>query len=110
MDPTTRLDQIEKGTSLGKDAWLRLKKNKLAMVSLFVFVFIALLCFIGPFFGVQDPTATNLDARSQPPNKDFLLGSEHLGRDILSLILYGGQVSLLVGLIATLVSLIIGVS
>ena len=58
MDPTTRLDQIEKGTSLGKDAWLRLKKNKLAMASLFVFVFIALLCFIGPFFGVQDPTAT----------------------------------------------------
>ena len=110
MDPTTRLDQIEQGTSLGKDAWLRLRKNKLAMASLILFVFIALLCFMGPFFGVQDPTATHLDAKSQPPNKDFLLGSEHLGRDILSRILYGGQVSLIVGFIATFVSLIIGVS
>ncbi len=106
----TTIDHIEKGSSLGRDAWLRLKKNKLAMVSLVVFIFIALLCFIGPFFGVQDPTTTHLDAKSQPPNKDFLLGSEHLGRDILSRILYGGQVSLIVGFIATFVSLVIGVS
>ena len=100
------LGQIEKGSSLGRDAWLRLKKNKLAMVSLFLFIFVTCLCFFGPFFGVQDPTATHLESKSLPPNKDFLLGSEHLGRDILSRILYGGQVSF----IATLVSLIIGVS
>ena len=105
-----RPDPIAKGSSLGRDAWLRLRKNKLAMVSLFIFTFITLLCFFGPLFGVQDPTATNLEAKSLPPNKDFLLGSEHLGRDILSRILYGGQVSLIVGFIATLVSIFIGVS
>lgn len=100
---------IEKGSSLGKDAWLRLKKNRLAIVSLFVFVAIVLLCFIGPFFPIKPPNTTYLEQRSLPPGKEFLLGSEHLGRDIFSRILHGGRISLMVGFLATFVSITIGV-
>lgn len=101
---------IEKGTSLWKDAWLRLQKNKLAMVSLVMFILIAILCFLGPVFMATDPNATHLANRSQAPNTHYWLGSEHLGRDIFARILYGGQVSLMVGLIATFVSITIGVT
>ena len=110
MDPL-KLDAVEKGSSLGRDAWLRLKKNKLAMVSLFVFIFVTILCFLGPLIpGVPDPNEMHLDEKSQAPGADYWLGSEHLGRDIFSRILTGGRVSLAVGFIATLVSIVIGVS
>ena len=102
--------ELLKGTSLWKDSWIRLSKNKLAMASLVVFVFIALLCVCGPWFWfVKDPDQTNLTLRSQPPGSDFWFGSEHLGRDIFSRILHGGRISLAVGFLATLVSMTIGV-
>lgn len=111
---------IEKGTSLGKDAWFRLKKNHLAMVSLWFFVAVALLCFLLPFApGISDPNATHPDLQSLPAfskatsmeneKVSYFLGSDHLGRDIFSRMLHGGRVSLAVGFLATTVSLTIGV-
>ncbi|MDF1862176.1 MAG: ABC transporter permease [Verrucomicrobiales bacterium] len=111
---------IEKGSSLGKDAWLRLKKNHLAMGSLWFFVAIVLVCFLLPFVpGIPNPNITHPDLQSMPAfssatsmegvNVFYLLGSDHLGRDIFSRILYGGRVSLSVGFLATAVSLTIGV-
>ncbi len=110
-------EKVEKGTSLTRDAWLRLQKNKLAMICLWVFAAIAALCFIGPYFKyipglrevLPDPNATHLSERSQLPNATYLLGSDHLGRDIFSRVVHGGRVSLMVGLLATLVSITIGV-
>jgi oligopeptide transport system permease protein len=113
-------ESVEKGSSLGRDAWFRLKKNHLAMASLWFFVAIVLLCFFLPFVpGIPDPNATHPDlqsmsafsgATSMEGQKVFyLLGSDNLGRDIFSRILYGGRISLAVGFLATLVSLTIGV-
>ena len=102
---------IESGTSLGKDAWLRLKKNKFAVVGLFFFIFVTLLCFIVPLIPglLADPDATNLPMRGLPPGEGgFLMGSDSLGRDLFARIIYGGRVSLGVGFLATLVSLTIG--
>lgn len=111
---------IEKGSSLGRDAWLRLRKNHLAMTSLWFFVTVVLTCFLLPLFSfVSDPNATFPELQSQPAFSKatsvggdevyYLLGSDHLGRDIFSRILYGGRVSLAVGFLATAVSLTIGV-
>ena len=111
---------IEKGSSLGRDAWLRLRKNHLAMTSLWFFVTVVLTCFLLPRFSfVSDPNATFPELQSQPAFSKatsvggdevyYLLGSDHLGRDIFSRILYGGRVSLAVGFLATAVSLTIGV-
>ncbi len=111
---------IEKGSSLGRDAWLRLRKNHLAMTSLWFFVAVVLTCFLLPLFSfVPDPNVTFPELQSQPAFSKatsvdgvevyYLLGSDHLGRDIFSRILYGGRVSLAVGFLATAVSLTIGV-
>ncbi|MEM8953609.1 MAG: ABC transporter permease [Verrucomicrobiota bacterium] len=112
--------EIERGSSLGRDAWHRLQKNKLAMFSLWFFVFMVIICFLGPLLPiVADPNKTypelkSLTAFSSGTAKDgtnvfYLLGSDNLGRDIFSRILHGGRVSLAVGFLATAVSLTIGV-
>ena len=114
-------EAIEKGSSLGRDSWLRLRKNRLAMTSLWFFVTVVLICFLLPIFSfVPDPNVTFPELQSAPAFSTatsvdgievyYLFGSDHLGRDIFSRILYGGRVSLAVGFLATAVSLTIGVA
>lgn len=101
------------GTSLTKDAWLRLKKNRLAMICLWVFLGIVFLCYGSwplQHFGIlPDPNETHLELRGSAPSADFWFGADHLGRDVLGRILAGGRISLLVGFLATFVSITIGV-
>jgi oligopeptide transport system permease protein len=102
--------KIEQGNSLWSDAWLRLKKNRMALISLWVLVFIFAACFVLPATPlIKDSLAQNLSNSFAPPSAEHWLGTDKLGRDLLSRILNGGQVSLLVGLIATVISIIIGV-
>ena len=97
---------MEKGTSLWKDAWHRLAHNRAAIVSLFVLIAILLLCFIGPLLPiVQSPTGIDLSNSSAA----HWFGTDPLGRDLFARVLYGGQVSLLVGIVATAVAVFIGV-
>jgi len=106
----TDIAQAERGTSLWQDAWLRLRKNHLAifgLVLLTVFVVIALLTpWIAPY-GYADQ---NLDLGATPPSAAHWLGTDIFGRDLLTQILYGGRISLAVGFIATTVALLIGVT
>ncbi|NWK55515.1 ABC transporter permease [Verrucomicrobiaceae bacterium N1E253] len=99
------------GQSLWQDAWLRLKKNHMAVVSASFLLLIFLLCFIAPIlFTFQDPNAQELSNTFAPPGKNHLLGTDQSGRDLLARLIFGGQISLLVGFIATAVSLVIGVA
>ena len=101
---------MEKGSSLWKDAWHRLVQNHAAIVSLFALITILALCFIGPLLPfVKSPTAINLANAAAPPSTDYWFGTDQLGRDLFSRVLYGGRVSLLVGLVATAVAVFIGV-
>ena len=98
------------GSSLWKDAWHRLSRNRPALVSLAVLVVILFACFIGPFLPfVKNPTAINLANSAAEPSGAHWFGTDTLGRDLFSRVLYGGQVSLLVGLVATGVAVVIGV-
>ena len=98
------------GSSLWQDAWHRLANNKPALVSLAVLVVVLAACFIGPFLPfIKDPTTINLKNTLGVPTADHWFGTDQLGRDLFSRVLYGGQVSLLVGLVATGVAVIIGV-
>lgn len=109
--------QIKKGTSLWRDAWKRLRLNKLAMFGLGVLVFIIIAVIVGPpiiewstgYTYDLMPADTKLKA-SFPPSLKHLMGTDDSGRDILARVLQGGRISLMVGLISTIVSLIIGVS
>lgn len=102
---------VLKGHSLWSDAWIRLKKNHMAMISLVILFLIACLCFIVPFFPIiVDPNNQNLGNTFQAPGGTHLLGTDQSGRDLLARLLYGGQISLLVGIVATTVSVIIGLA
>jgi oligopeptide transport system permease protein len=100
--------QIEQGHSLWRDAWARLKKNKLAVFGGGVLLVLTLLCVFGPLFS-QTYQEQNLDLGASPPGSAHWLGTDTLGRDLFARLLYGGRISLKVALYATLVSLGIGV-
>ena len=103
-------DTVEKGESLWVGAWHRLRKNKMALAGGVFILLLAGLSFVGPFFLEGDYyTNTVLEDKLQPPGGDYPLGADHLGRDQLGRIIKGGQISLLVGLVATFVSLTIGI-
>ncbi|MBL8180154.1 MAG: ABC transporter permease [Blastocatellia bacterium] len=107
----------QKPTSLWRDAWRRLLKNKLAVFGLCVLVFMVVAVIVGPYivkaatgFSYDTmPTDGNL-ARSMPPSLQHPMGTDDAGRDLLARVLQGGRISLMVGIISTLVSLLIGVS
>ena len=105
----TAIEPIEKGNSLWHDAWLRLRKNKLAVFGMWALGIVTVLCLVGPWvmhYGYEDQ---NLDLGATAPSGAHWLGTDTLGRDLLVRLLYGGRVSLAVGLAATLVALTIGV-
>jgi oligopeptide transport system permease protein len=106
-DETVKKSQ---GSSLWQDAWHRLSKNRPALVSLGVLTVIILACFVGPFLPfVKSPTVINLQNAVMGPSGEHWFGTDQLGRDVFARVLYGGQVSLLVGFVATAVAVIIGV-
>jgi len=113
------------GTSLWRDAYKRLKKNRLAVLGFMVVCIIVLASAVGPWI-IQQTTGYTYDyiptdpalVTSQPPftapDGSFAwthpMGTDDAGRDILARVLLGGRISLMVGVISTLVSLIIGIA
>jgi oligopeptide transport system permease protein len=100
---------VEKGNSLWHDAWLRLRQNQLAVFGLRALLLIALACIFGPFLSRFGYEEQNLNLGATGPSGAHWLGTDTLGRDLLVRVLYGGRVSLAVGLCATFVALAIGV-
>lgn len=96
-------------SSLWLDAWRRLRKNRLSVVGLAILGVVVLASVAGPWFSpyAYDQQDTALGASA--PSAQHWLGTDTLGRDLLTRILHGGRVSLLVGIAATSVSLCIGV-
>ncbi len=103
------LPDIESGHSLWSDAWRRLQKNRLALGGGVLLIVLAVACIVGPWFSPYGYEETNLDNTFAPPGAAHWLGTDQLGRDLLVRLLYGGRVSLGVGLCATFVALTIGV-
>ncbi|PHX93404.1 MAG: peptide ABC transporter permease [Pedosphaera sp.] len=100
---------IEAGHSLWQDAWARLRKNKLALASAFIVTALGLLCVAAPWVSPHAYDAQDLALGAAPPSTKHWLGTDHLGRDQFTRLLYGGRVSLMVGACATAVALTIGV-
>jgi len=110
--PDARLpapDDLEAGSSLWSDAWQRLKRNRLALFSLFLFAGICLFCIVGPWLVPYDSQAQDLLMGATAPSASHWFGTDTLGRDLMVRTMEGGRISLLVGTVATGVSLVIGV-
>jgi len=87
----------------GRLFWRRLRRHRLALVSLFAVVLISLLCLAAPLLAPFDFDAIDLGSIRRPPSLGHWLGTDDLGRDLLTRILYGGRVSILIGLFAALI-------
>ncbi len=101
--------QLERGVSPWLDAWHRLRRNHLAVFGGIVLITLSLLCVIGPWFSPYGYEETDLYNTFSPPSASHWLGTDQLGRDLLTRLLFGGRISLMVGLVATFVALTIGV-
>jgi oligopeptide transport system permease protein len=99
----------ERGSSPWHDAWRRLRRNRLAVAGGVVLALLALVCIAGPWLSPYGYADQDLDATFAPPSAKHWLGTDQLGRDLLVRVLYGGRISLGVGLCATFVALTIGV-
>jgi oligopeptide transport system permease protein len=101
------------GRSLWQDAWRRLKRNRAALASMIILGIIAAVCLIGPYTLPWPYDAIDWDhVEAMPPNMELghYLGTDSVGRDLLARTLVGGRVSLMVGVLATMVALFIGVT
>jgi oligopeptide transport system permease protein len=106
----TDITQAEQGISLWQDAWLRLRRNRLALCGLVVLVFFILIALLTPWIAPYGYAQQNLELGAAPPSAAHWLGTDVFGRDLLTQIMYGGRISLAVGFIATAVALLIGVT
>jgi oligopeptide transport system permease protein len=103
-------ETAEEGSSLWHDAWLRLRKNKLAIFGGSVLLFMIVVALLTPWIAPYSYEAQNLDLGATPPSAEHWLGTDIFGRDVMTQIMYGGRISLAVGFIATAVALLIGVT
>ena len=104
------IKDFEKGVSLWTDAWRKLKKNRLALFGLYTITFVVFVCLFTPWIAPYGYEEQDLVLGASSPSMSHWFGTDILGRDILTRVLYGGRVSLMVGFIATSVALVIGVS
>jgi peptide/nickel transport system permease protein len=92
----------------GSRNWLQFRRSAGAVVGLVISVLFLLAATVGPFLTPYDPNAQDLTAVLQPPSPEHLLGTDSLGRDLLSRVVVGSRVSLLVSLSTVLASLLLG--
>ena len=96
-------------SSLFRDALIRLTTNKLSLFSLIYILLLVVVAIITPFIAPYDYANQDLALGASAPSSDHLLGTDTLGRDLLTRMMYGSRISLMVGFLATSVALIIGV-
>ncbi len=98
-------------------AWRRFKRDKMALVGAFLVIILTLTAILAPLIAPHDPTTQYIEGLSEmglplsstlPESTQFILGTDALGRDLLSRIIYGARVSIMVGVLANLVAVAIG--
>ena len=95
--------------SLSYTAWLRLRRRPSALIGLGVVVGFILLAIFAPYISPQDPIATSWVAIRKAPSAAHWFGTDEIGRDVLSRVIWGTQASLMAGVISVSISLLIGV-
>ena len=91
-----------------QDVWRRFRRNRLAVLGAGIVLAVALLAALAPVFAPYSPTLVVLDAQFQPPSPQHLFGTDFFGRDILSRVIYGARISLVIGLVPTLMAMAVG--
>lgn len=101
-------DASARSESLSALIWRRFKRHRIAFYSIILLVFIVLLVLAAPLTGYS-PTELEPKNQFEPPSSDHWMGTDELGRDVFTRILYGGQISIAVGIFSTMFALMFGV-
>lgn len=114
LDSLSKLDAISKLPTPKRDTelrqvWRHLRRNRLAMVGLAVLLLFLLCAIFAPLITPFDPIKTDFGNTLQDPSRENLLGTDWLGRDSFSRILYGSRISLAIGLISVTIGMLIGI-
>lgn len=89
-------------------AWIKLRRSRTALVGLAVVLFFVALALLAPVLPVDDPLATSWTAIRKPPSAEHWMGTDEIGRDVLSRMIWGAQASLLAGVVSVLIAVAIG--
>lgn len=107
--PATAIEADET-VSLWSDAWARLTANKLAVIGLVIIALLIVVAIVGPWITPYDFLDQDLAARNQTPSFAHWLGTDDLGRDLLSRVIYGARTALFVSIVVTTLAVSIGVT
>ena len=122
LDPTSTMVLSRPPRSLWRDAWARFTKNKLAIIAAVVLFLFTLVAIFAPLLAPHDPLKIYDGKGYLPPawvakgptgqvgDAQFIFGTDSLGRDVLSRVIYGSRVSLVVGIIPVIIILLVGVA
>ena len=100
---------VRPSISYWKDAWMRLKSNKVALISLCMIIIIVLAAIIIPMVSPYDYAANNLGMTNMKPSSEHFFGTDQLGRDIFVRVFYGARYSLIIAVVAAFINLVIGI-
>jgi len=100
--------QMDKPVSLWRDAWERLIRNRLAVIGLIIVVILLFAALFGPYLTPYDFLSQNLDERNLPTSWAHWFGTDDLGRDVFSRVLYGARTAFFVAIVVTFIAVIIG--
>jgi len=92
-----------------KNFWRHFKKNRLGVGGLVIIVIVFIIAIFAPFLSLDDPGKTDVSLKLKSPSFEHYLGTDQLGRDVFSRMLYGSQISLSVGFVAVGISILIGI-
>ena len=104
-----KLDNQEfRRLSGSKRAWLEFRRNRFALVGTAFMVFIAFMAVFAPIVSTHDPYKQSLRSRMKPPTTEHWLGTDEVGRDVYSRLVYGARISLFVGIVGTAAGVVLG--
>ncbi len=93
---------------MGKDFWRRFRRNRLALAGSVLVMFLFFVSLLAPWLAPYDPNAIDLKNILAPPSVEHLFGTDQLGRDVCSRMIWGAGISLKVGFVATGIAILIG--
>ncbi|MDC7220729.1 MAG: ABC transporter permease [Spirochaetales bacterium] len=106
---TEKKQDIQKEESLLAEHWYQLRKNKTAMTGLVIIGLFILIGIFAPLLSPMDPLEQSIELRKSPPfTGNYILGTDDLGRDMLSRLIYGARISMIIGVISVGISLVFG--
>ena len=108
--PGDGITDVVAGKPLRADVLKRFRRNKLAMCGIAFIVLLVIMAIFAPWIAPYSFSELDTGANRQPPSWDHLFGTDTIGRDVFSRVVYGARVSLKIGILATVLTLLIGVT